>query len=93
MKNTSLDLLNQRKLNKTQAAQALGMSRTHFDRLAKQGKTPSPISIAGKDRWLEKDLEQWILDQNPQLRDQQLLMQQAMQAVKGKNKPSLKAVS
>lgn len=89
-----LDILNQKKYNTTQAAAALGMSRTHLNRLRAKGDAPNEITIAGKVVFLEKELERWIIDQNPKLKEQFEIMESAKNAIKKQRakKTKLKAV-
>lgn len=75
-------ILDQRKLNISEAAAALNMSRTTFNRHRAAGDLPNSISIAGREFWLAADLEQWIFDQNPHLAQRQILRHQAMAVAK-----------
>lgn len=79
---TATSILHQAKLNISEAAAALGMSRTTFNKHRSAGQLPKSISIAGREFWLESDLEKWIFDQNPHLREREVLRQQALVAVK-----------
>lgn len=95
-----LNILEQKKYNVSQAAALLGMSNASLNRLRKKGDAPNEISIAGNTRFLEKDLLNWLIDQNPRLKDQFELMESARTAFsrsaaranKAKNKVALKAV-
>lgn len=78
---TGLGILHQPKLNISQAAAALNMSRTTFNRLREKGDLPASISIAGREFWLEADLERWLIHQNPHLQRREILAQQAAVAV------------
>tara|TARA_R110002051_G_scaffold272298_1_gene332802 strand:+ start:932 stop:1306 length:375 start_codon:yes stop_codon:yes gene_type:complete len=75
-----LNILEQKKYNVTQAAALLGMSRTSLNRLREKGDAPDEISIAGHARFLEKDLVNWLVDQNPKLKDKFELMESARTA-------------
>lgn len=75
-----LNILEQKKYNVTQAAELLGMSRTSLNRLREKGDAPDEISIAGHARFLEKDLVNWLVDQNPKLKDKFELMESARTA-------------
>lgn len=90
-----LNILDQEKYNVSQAAKKLGMSNTSLNRLCKRGDGPNEISIAGKRRFLEKELERWLVDQNPQLQEQFLVMESARRAMEKMKlkKAKLKAVS
>ncbi|MCD8522592.1 MAG: hypothetical protein LRY66_05915 [Saccharospirillaceae bacterium] len=76
-----ISLLRQKKLNMTEAADVIGVSLTTFKRWKARGDLPRPINIGGKERWLESDMEQWLLDQNPHLRDRMELERQARVAI------------
>ena len=78
----SLGILHQKKMNISEAAAALGMSRTTFNKHRAAGQLPHSISIAGREVWLESDLEQWIVDQNPHLQKERLLRQSVQAAGK-----------
>lgn len=78
---TQQSILDQRKLNIAEAAAALSMSRTTFNKHRAAGQLPQSISIAGREFWLAADLERWILDQNPHLQSRETLRQQAAVAV------------
>lgn len=77
----SLGILHQKKMNINEAAAALCMSRTTFNRLRAAGNLPASISIAGREYWLEGDLERWLIHQNPHLQRREMLAQQAAVAV------------
>jgi|GEM_PF-2782185 len=77
----TLNILQQKKLNISEAAAALGMSRTTFNKWRAMGQLPKSLSIAGREFWLERDLELWIYDQNPHLRQKEELLRQAKVAV------------
>ena len=76
-------LLYQAKLNQNQAAQAIGVSVETFRRWRKEAKLPQPLKVGGHNFWLERDLEQWLIDQNPHLQFQAKL---AMDAERAKQK-------
>lgn len=65
------------KLNQTEAAKALGVSLSTFKRMVSAGTAPAPIFIGDQKRWLETDLENWLIQQNPQLKHALELKQQA----------------
>ena len=88
-------LLASPKLNQTDAAKALGVSVSHFKRMVAGQQCPQPIYIGTAKRWLESELEDWIVQQNPQLKDAMELKQQAdalLAKIRAKKKPALKAV-
>lgn len=78
-------LLASPKLNQTDAAKALGVSVSHFKRMVASNDCPQPIYIGTAKRWLESELEDWIVRQNPQLQDALELRKQA-EAVLAKSK-------
>lgn len=78
----ALGLLHEPKLNISEAAKALAMSRTTFNKWREAGQLPEPITIANRAYWLERDLERWIIDQNPHLAQRQQLAASAAKAKK-----------
>ncbi len=78
-------LLASPKLNQTDAAKALGVSVSHFKRMVAGYQCPQPIHIGTARRWLESELEDWIVQQNPQLQDALELRKQA-EALMAKSK-------
>lgn len=78
--NTSI--LYQKKLNIKEAAEALSMSRTTFNKWREAGQLPPSIKIAEREFWLESDLERWVIDQNPHLQKRKHLEQSAAKAMK-----------
>ena len=90
---SGLGILHQKKLNIGEAAAALKMSRTTFNRHRDAGDLPESISIAGREFWLEADLERWIIQQTPHLQRREILARQAAAAIeKAKQRNGLKAV-
>ena len=76
-----LNILEQKKYNIKEAAAMLDMSVNTLNKLCKRGDGPNEISIAGNRKFLEKELERWIIDQNPQLKEQFLVMESARRAI------------
>lgn len=76
-----LNILEQKKYNVKQTAEMLGMSVNTLNRHCATGNGPNSIMIAGQRRFLEKELERWLIDQNPQLKDQFELMESARRAM------------
>ena len=90
---TALNILHEPKLNISEAAKALCMSRTTFNKHREAGDLPEPISMANRLYWLERDLNRWIIDQNPHLRQREHLKASAAKALeKAKAQQKLKAV-
>ena len=92
---TTSALLASPKLNQTDAAKALGISVSHFKRMVAGHQCPQPIHIGTAKRWLESDLEDWIVQQNPQLQDALELRKQAdalLAKMRAKKSPALKVV-
>lgn len=77
-----LDILEQKKYKPSQAAAMLGMSKSKFNRLCLTANGPNEIRIAGKRRFLHKELERWLIDQNPNLKEQFIVMEQIKSAFK-----------
>lgn len=75
-----LDILEQKKYKPRQAAAMLGMSKSKFNRLCLTANGPTEIRIANKRRFLHKELERWLIDQNPKLQEQFLIMESAKRA-------------
>ena len=82
VENTKTNFLYGKKLNISEAAAALSMSRTTFNKWRAAGQLPPSIKIADREFWLESDLERWIVDQNPHLQKRQQLAACAAAAVK-----------
>lgn len=82
-KNNSMNtsILYQKKLNISEAAAALNMSRTTFNKWREAGQLPPSIKIAEREFWLECDLEKWVIDQNPHLQKRKHLEQSAAKAM------------
>lgn len=89
-----LNILEQKKYNVKETAEMLDMSVNTLNKLCKRGNGPNEISIAGNRRFLEKELERWLVDQNPQLKEQFLVMESARRAMEKMRikKAKLKAV-
>lgn len=77
---TGANILYQKKLNVKEAAAALNMSRTTFNKWRDAGQLPPSIKIAEREFWLEDDLERWVIDQNPHLQKRKHLAQSAEKA-------------
>lgn len=89
----ALNILHQKKLNISEAAKALCMSRTTFNKHRDKGDLPEPISMANRLYWLERDLERWIIDQNPHLQHREHLANSAKKALEKAKAMKLQAVS
>jgi hypothetical protein len=76
-----LNILEQKKYNVKEAAALLDMSVNTLNKLCKRGDGPNELTIAGNRKFLEKELERWIIDQNPQLKEQFLVMESARTAM------------
>lgn len=48
------------------AASHLGISPAHFDKLVRQGLMPSPRSAAGVKLWITEELEEALLELQPE---------------------------
>ncbi|MDP2548875.1 AlpA family transcriptional regulator [Oceanobacter sp. 4_MG-2023] len=81
------------KLNATDAARAAGVSPSTWRRAVESGCAPQPIHVLGQRRWLESDIESWIIQQNPHLADALELRRQAEAVIKkSKFRSGLRAV-
>lgn len=90
-----LNILEQKKYSVKDTAAMLDMSVNTLNKLCKRGDGPNEITIAGHRKFLHKELERWLIDQNPQLKEQFLVMESARRTMEKMRlkKEKLKAVA
>lgn len=76
-----LGLLHEPKLTSGKAAKALGISINTFKKYLAMGELPLPIKIGSQEFWLERDLEAWLMAQNPHLARKAKIAEDARKAV------------
>lgn len=47
-------------LSKKELLDLLGIGKTKFKDMRKQGKVPPPIDFEGMEKWKTKDIEGWV---------------------------------
>lgn len=62
-----MTLLSQKRLNREQTAKFLGVSSKTVSKWRDSGVMPEPMKLGLSEYWLEGQLEQWAVDQNPHL--------------------------
>lgn len=62
-----MTLLSQKRMNRQQAAEFLGVTGKTITKWRDAGVMPKPMRLGLSEYWLENQLEAWVAEQNPHL--------------------------